>query len=194
MKDDETVGRLYVDDCTGYIRVRYGCLYNNVKQLIDAGASADAKIAELEHELEIARALQPPPPEPEMTLGSAASHDVDHYYKECFGHWDGVRMCSCDEQQKTDCQRETITLAEACRIAREVTEHAECRRAETAEREAKAFHEQTPREIIEEFLDYAREDHNIELMRADHWSNASLRIGQLSAMLDAFENIRKEKP
>jgi len=36
-------------------------------------AEKDRRIAELEHELEIARALQPPPPEPEMTLGSAAS-------------------------------------------------------------------------------------------------------------------------
>jgi len=188
MKDDETVGRLYVDDCTGYIRVRYGCLYNNVKQLIDAGASADAKIAELEHELEIARALQPPPPEPEMTLGSAASHDVDHYYKECFGHWDGVRMCSCDEQQKTDCQRETITLAEACRIAREVTEHAECRRAETAEREAQAFHEQSPREIIEEFLDYA----NLRGWNIRSFYGVCITIDDLADLIEEFET-QKEK-
>ena len=154
-------------------------------------------VSRLERELEIARALQPPPPEPPMQLGSAAStegltanvpHDVDHYYKECFGHWDGIHMCSCDEQQKTDCQREAITRAEACRIAREVTEDAECRRAETAEREAKTFHEQSPREIIEQFLDYA----NLRGWNIRNFYGVCIKIDDLADLIEEFEN-EKEK-
>jgi len=89
-----------------------------------------------------------------------------------------------------------VTRAEACRIAREVTEHAECRRAETAEREAKAFHEQTPREIIEEFLHYCMIrgiDLAANLVTNDgrrHWAISKIRE---ETLIEDFEK-QKEKP
>ena len=53
--------------------VTQAALSAKIKDYEAALAVDDRTRAELEHELEIARALQPPPPEPEMTLGSAAS-------------------------------------------------------------------------------------------------------------------------
>jgi len=81
-----------------------------------------------------------------------------------------------------------ITRAEACRIAREVTEHAECRRAETAEREAQAFHEQSPREIIEEFLDYA----NLRGWNIRSFYGVCITIDDLADLIEEFET-QKEK-
>jgi len=104
-----------------------------------------------------------------------------------------IEEIKATDQPANDPKGVPISRVEACRLAREALENAEAARAETAEHEAKGFREQSARDIIEEFLDYAREDHNIELMRADHWSNACLRIGQLSAMLDAFEQKEKQR-
>jgi len=86
-----------------------------------------------------------------------------------------------------------ISLPEACRVAREVLENAEAARAETAEREAQAFHEQTPREIIEEFLKFAENYHYITLEKDGKWGSEPLTGDEYSDLLDAFEN-QKEKP
>jgi len=87
-----------------------------------------------------------------------------------------------------------ITRAEACRIAREVTEHAECRRAETAEREAQAFHEQSPRKIIEEFLGFLGTKH-IRLawitVNSQGFGLRSMAPEECSILLDDFEKQKE---
>jgi len=88
-----------------------------------------------------------------------------------------------------------VSRGEACRIAREVTEDAERSRAETAEREAKTFHEQTPRKIIEEFLHYCmiRDiDLAANLVTNDgrqHWAISKIRE---ETLIEDFEK-QKEK-
>jgi len=85
-----------------------------------------------------------------------------------------------------------ISRVEACRLAREALENAEAARAETAEHEAKAFREQTPREIIEDFLEFA--SNRGWFLRGAQYDSLGLprQPELLSELFDAFEK-QKEK-
>ena len=103
-----------------------------------------------------------------------------------------IEEIKATDQPANDPKGVPISRVEACRLAREALENAEAARAETAEHEAKAFHEQTPREIIEEFLEFAQDYHYITLGKDGKWGSESLTGDEYSDLLDAFEK-RKEK-
>jgi len=87
-----------------------------------------------------------------------------------------------------------VSRAEACRIAREVTEDAEHKRAEIAEREAQAVREQSPREIVENFLEFAKKEGlHMAIVSERSWQYVDPTADQISCVIHAFEN-QKEKP
>ena len=104
-----------------------------------------------------------------------------------------IEEIKATDQPANDPKGVPITLAEACRIAQETADAAERKRAEIAEQEAQAFHEQTPREVIEEFLKFAENYHYITLEKDGKWGSEPLTGDEYSDLLDAFEN-QKEKP